>query len=115
MFYMLTCFDLKPDITIEEFSRAIKKYEQHMRDKRLTRSMGPIGERQRDTIMDTDSERDHEYYFISTFDDRAQCDQAVNYILRHEEPGDSIHKEVYSRVQNQIFICWQDIYVRNCK
>lgn len=109
MFSMLTCFDLKPGVTIEEFSRCVKLYEQHMREKRLSLSMGPIGERQRDTIMDTDDERDHKYFFISTFEDRAQCDEAVAYILAHEEPGDSIHKEVYSKVQNQVFICWQDI------
>ena len=109
MFYMLTCFDLKPDVTIEEFSRSVEIYGQHMQEKSLTRSMGSIGERQRDTIMDTDDERDHEYFFITTFVDRAQCDQAVNYIMRHEDPGDCIHKEVYSKVQNQIFICWQNI------
>lgn len=109
MFHMLTCFDLKPNVTIEEFSRSVKLYEQHMRELHLTRSMGPIGERKRDTIMDTDDERDHQYFFISTFENRAQCDEAVNYILRHENPGDSIHKDVYSKVKNQVFICWQDI------
>ena len=109
MFHMLTCFDLKPDITIEEFGQSVKTYEQHMQENQLVQSMGPIGERKSDTIMDTDNERDHQYFFISTFSDRAQCDEAVAYILGHEEPGDSIHKEVYSKVENQIFVCWQDI------
>ena len=109
MFHMLTCFDLKPDITIEAFGQCVKMYEQHMQEKQLVQSMGPIGERKSDTIMDTDNERDHQYFFISTFSDRAQCDEAVGYILGHEEPGDSIHKEVYSKVENQVFICWQDI------
>ena len=59
--------------------------------------------------MDTDDERAHQYFFISTFKDRDQCDQAVNYILGHEDPGDAFHKKVYSKVKNQIFICWQDI------
>ena len=109
MFYMLTCFDLKPDVTIEEFVSSVDAYEQHMIEKELALSMGPIGERQSDTIMDTDNERSHQYFFISTFTDRAHSDQAVDYILKHEEPGDSIHKEMYSKVQNQVFICWQDI------
>ncbi len=109
MFYMLTCFDLKPEVTIEEFVLAVDAYDQHMIEKELALSMGPIGERQSDTIMDTDSERNHQYFFISTFRNRAQCDLAVEYILKHEEPGDSIHKAMYSKVQNPVFICWQDI------
>ena len=109
MFYMLTCFDLNPDVSIKEFGLSIDAYEQHMKEKKLAHSMGPIGQRQSDTIMDTDNERDQQYYFISTFRDRAQCDQAVDYILQHEEPVDSIHKAMYSKVQNSIFICWQDI------
>lgn len=109
MFYMLTCFDLKPDVTIEEFASAVGTYEQHMIEKDLALSMGPIGERQSDTIMDTDSERNHQFFFLTKFRNRSHSDLAVNYIMEHEEPGDSIHKAMYSKVQNQIFICWEDI------
>jgi len=59
--------------------------------------------------MDTDGERNHEYFFITTFRDRAQCDQAVDYILPHEEPGEAIHKAVYSKVADPVFICWEDL------
>ena len=109
MFHMLTCFDLKPDVTIKEFGLSVDAYEQHMKEKNLALLMGPIGQRQSDTIMDTDNERDHQFFFLSTFRNRAQCDRAIDYILKHEEPGDSIHKAMYSKVQNQVFICWQDI------
>ena len=109
MFYMLTCFDLKPDVAIEEFGLSIDTYAQHMREENLAQSMGPIGQRQSDSSLDTDDERDHQFYFITTFQDRAQSDKARDYILQHEEPVDSIHKTMYTKVKNPIFICWQDI------
>ena len=109
MFHMLTCFDLKPGVEIDEFRQSVVVYEQHLKERNLIQSMGPIGQRQRHPIMDTDDERDHQYFFSSSFQDRTQCDRAVDYILLHEEPGDSIHKAVYAKVQNRIFICWEDL------
>lgn len=109
MFHMLTCFNLKPEISTDEFRQSIADFTAHLKNIELVHSTGPIGRRQSDTIMDTDSERDHEYYFIMSFRDRAQCDRAVEYVLPHEEPGESIHKAVYSKVKDQIFICWEDL------
>ena len=109
MFHMLTFFDLKPGISIDEFRRSLAEFTAHLSEIELVQSTGPIGRRQRHEIMDTDSERDHEYYFIVSFRDRAQCDRAVEYILRHEEPADSIHNAVYSGVQEPIFTCWEDL------
>jgi hypothetical protein len=109
MFHMLTCFNLKPGITIEEFRLAIADFTTHLEDGDLVHSTSPIGRRQRHAIMDTDNERDHEYFFIMSFRDRAHCDRAVEYILPHREPADSIHRAVYSKVADPIFICWEDI------
>lgn len=94
---------------MDDFRRSVMEFTKHMQTSDLVQSTGPVGRRQSDTIMDTDSERNHEYFFIMSFRDRAQCDQAVGYLLPHEEPGESIHKEVYSKVQDQIFICWEDL------
>jgi hypothetical protein len=109
MFHMLTCFNLKPDYTIDDFRQSVTDLTKHMQELDLVHSAGSIGRRQSDTIMDTDSERNHEYFFIMSFRDRAQCDKAVDYLLPHEEPGESIHKKVYSKVRDQIFICWEDL------
>ena len=106
---MLTCFNLKPEISLDEFRQVLADFTSHMSEIDLVHSTGPIGRRQRDTIMDTDSERDHEYFFIMSFRDRAQCDQAVEYILPHKEPAESIHEAVNSRVKDPIFICWEDV------
>jgi hypothetical protein len=87
---MLTCFNLKPDFTLDDFRQAIVTFTEHMKDSDLVDSTGPIGRRQSDTIMDTDNERNHEYF-------------------PHEEPAESIHNAVYSKVRDQIFICWEDL------
>ncbi len=109
MFHMLTCFNLKPEITMDEFRRSLADFTKHLQDSDLVHSTSPIGRRQSDTIMDTDSERNHQYFFITSFRDRTHCDQAVDYLLPHKEPGESIHKAVYSKVKDPIFICWEDL------
>ena len=89
MFPMLTCFNLAPDVSIDEFRQALDEFYAVMRDEDLLHAYGPIGRRQSDTIMDTDDERDHEYFFTTTFRDRAQCDRAVDYIMPHDKAGDA--------------------------
>ena len=109
MLHMLSCFNLKPETSIEGFRRSLADFTAHMEKIDLVGSTGPIGRRQRHEIMDTDSERDHEYYFVTSFRDRDQCDRAVEYILRHEEPTESIHRRVHSSVEDPVFICWEDL------
>ena len=109
MFQMLSCFDVKPEYTLEEFQQSLDGYTEHLQGLGLVESRGPIGLRHSDTVMDTDNERTQTYFMLMYFKDRAQSDKAVDYIKTHVEPGASIHKLVYSKVQNLIFICWQDI------
>ena len=108
MFHMLTCFDLRPGVELGAFRQALVDYTAHLRELGLVESNSPIGRRQSDTILDTDGERDHQYFTIMTFQDRGQADAAVDFIKAHPELGHSIHHAVYSKVQEQIFICWQD-------
>ena len=109
MFHMLTCFNLEPSATVEEFGSKLKEFSSHMRELGLLESTGPIGRRQRHPVMDTDDERDHEYFFIMSFADREQCDRAVDKIKSVEEPDASIHKAVYANIHDPVFICWEDI------
>ncbi|MEM7225138.1 MAG: hypothetical protein AAF495_19325 [Pseudomonadota bacterium] len=108
MFHMFFCFDLKPGIPLVEFRRDFTEFTEHMRSRGLVEGSSPIGERQSDTILDTDEERAHQYFAIMTFRDRAQADAAVDFIQSKEEPGNGIHVRAYSKVQDPIFICWQD-------
>jgi len=109
MFHMLTCFDLKPQVEIGVFRDAYSKFVKHMQSVDLVDSSGAIGRRQSDTGMDSDSERDHQYFVLMTFRDRPQVDAAYALLASHEQPADTAHHAVYSKVQNQIFICFQDL------
>ena len=106
---MLTCFNLEPGNTVADFSQGLAAYTLHMRDLELLESTGPVGRRQHHPVMDTDDVRDHEFFFIMSFRDRAQCDRAVEKIQSLEEPGESIHKAVYANIRDAVFICWEDI------
>ena len=109
MFHMLTCFNLKPGETIESFRDSLAELTAHLQEKELVDTVGPIGLRQRDTIMDTDDERDHEYFFIMSFANREQCDRSVEYMYREEEPADTLHKRTYGKITDPVFISWMDI------
>lgn len=109
MFRMLTCFNLRPDSSIEEFSQSLGEFSEHLQKIDLIHSIGPVGRRYKHTILDTDSERDHNYFFITSFRDREQSDLAVKYMLPQEEREQPYHKAVYSKVIDPIFICWEDL------
>ena len=106
MFHMLSCFNLKPEIRLEEFRQSVAKLDVHLRNIDLIHSIGPIGRRQKGTILDTDSDRQHEFFFVTSFRDRAQSDRAVRYMTDTEDP---LHIAVYSNVKDPIFICWEDL------
>ena len=106
---MLTCFDLKPKHSIEEFQKSLTDYTAYMHALDLVESHSPIGLRQSDTILDTDDERKQKYFMLMHFLDRGQSDKAVAYIKSLEEPAKSLHTNAYSKTQNLIFISWKDI------
>ena len=109
MFHMLSCFDLKPGEDIAGFRRAYADFVAYMKSIDMVEGSGPIGRRQSDTPMDTDEERDHQYFVLMSFRDRPQVDAAYAYIKKHIEPGESSHNGVYTKVENPVFICWQDL------
>ncbi len=109
MFHMLSCFDLKPGEKIGAFRTAYTAFVDEMKRIDLVETTGPIGSRRSDTPMDTDVERQHEYFVVTSFRDREQVDAAYAYIMRHVEPGDAAHNAVYTKVLNPVFICWQDL------
>jgi len=109
VFRMLTCFNLRPDTSIEEFRLSVAQFSEHLKKIDLIHTIGPVGRRHKHAILDTDSERDHNYFFITSFRDREQSDLAVKYILPHEEREELLHQAVYSKVIDPIFICWEDL------
>jgi ABC-type cobalamin/Fe3+-siderophores transport system ATPase subunit len=109
MFHMLSCFNLKPGITIDEFQKALRELHEYFRAIDLVQSTGKVGRRQHHPVMDTDKERDHQYFFVMTFRDRTQCDRSVEHIHGGDEQGATVHRAVWQKVSDPVFICWDDI------
>ena len=112
MFHMLSCFDLANEVSIFEFQKSNNIFLEQMRELRLIESSSPIGRRNKHPVMDTDTERDHEYFYTISFKDKNQCDQAVEYIQAQTALSVSIHGGLSSKIQNQVFICWEDICLK---
>ena len=109
MYRMLSFFDLEEGVEIADFEKALKALNHHLIDVGLLQSAGNIGQRSSDTAMDTDDQRSQQWFFVSTFVDKEQCDRSYAYIKSGEEPGKSIHDAVRSRIRNGIFSCWEDL------
>jgi len=74
----------------------------------LLHSQGAVGRHYSNTRMDTDDERKQRWFFVSTFNDKLQCEKAYEYVAKGEEPCVSLHKAVVARMHNGIFSCWED-------
>ena len=109
MFHMLTCFKVAQPSHIALFKERLELYLEHLKELKLATGISPVGERQSNTILDTDEERDHTHFMIISFTDRAQADRAVAYIEGGSESGTSIHRDVYKDVIEPILICWNDL------
>jgi len=105
---MLSCFDIRKESNLEEVRQALAAYMTHMQELDLVVGADPIGIRQSDTILDTDEERSQAYLLLMHFRDRAQSDDAVRHIESFQEPAASIHRELYSKLESLVFICWED-------
>ncbi|HUV23210.1 MAG TPA: hypothetical protein VMZ32_15540 [Gammaproteobacteria bacterium] len=109
MFRMLSCFNLKAGVSMDKFHGLLAAYTALLQALDLVDSTAPSGSRQANTIMDTDDERGHQYFVTLSFRDRALCDRTVDCIRGHQQPGDGIHRQVYARVVDQVFICREDL------
>ena len=106
---MLSCFNLADGQTLQQFQAHVARFAAELQGSGLVHSVGPIGRRRRHPVMDTDDERDHEFFFIISFDDRAQCDRAVAEVFRHEGSIDEAHASILGPVADPVFICWEDV------
>ena len=108
MFHMHTTFFLSADTSIDEVRASLDVFSALMQNLELLEHTGPVAERCKHPVMDTDEERDHPYFFSMTFQDREQCDAAVKHIETMREESHAIHKAVYANVVEPVFSCWMD-------
>lgn len=105
---MHTSFDLAAGTSIDEFRNALDSFSELMIAKGLVVETGPIAERCKHPIMDTDEQRAHQYFFVMSFRDREQCDAAVSHIQEAGTDSDPVHRAVYANIVEPIFSCWVD-------
>jgi hypothetical protein len=108
MFHMLSCFNLEPGTRLQGFVEDVRRLDAQLRGIGMIESMGPVGRRQRHEVLDTDTDRNQEFFFITSFRDRAQGDRAVAYMFEADDP---LHRAVYSQVRDAVFLCWEDLEV----
>lgn len=108
MITMLSCFNLREGIDVETFRTLYAEFVATMEQSEMILSAGPLGRRERDTPMDTDEDRDHAFFSLMTFADRAQLDASYAYILERSAPGRAVHDGMFRWVKDPIFICWRD-------
>ena len=106
---MLTCFNLSDGVSLEEFDTSLRRFSNDLIDQDLLASTGPVGRRHRHPVMDTDTERNHEYFFVMCFDDLAQCDEAVKQFQSGRPDMEPDHIALQTMVHDPVFICWEDI------
>ena len=109
MYHMLSCFNLKSGVTLGGFQKSLEQFSTHLEQAGLVHKAGAIGKRHHHEIMDTDHERDHEYFFILSFEDRSQCDRSVEHIQSGVAGTESKHNAVFSKISDPVFICWEDV------
>jgi len=108
MYCMLSCFNLNPGVTEAEFSKAREEFFVHLCDLDLIDSIGPLCKRDRDTPMDTD-DRLQQYYYLSSFVDKEQCDRSYQYILENQGIKHPLHAAVITKTCDEIFICYAEL------
>jgi len=99
---------IKNHTDLAELRAAFADFTMHLQGRDLVENSSPIGVRQSDSILDTDTERAHQYFSIMSFRDRLQADAAVQYITLNGTSADSTHHITYSMVDDPVFNCWQD-------
>ncbi len=108
MYCMLSCFNLKPDVSREDFVAAREQFFRHLRDIDLIEGIGPLCERDRETPMDTE-DRSHQYYYLSYFANKKQCDRSYQYILENQGIRHPIHQLVHSKTSDEVFVCFAEL------
>lgn len=106
-YHLLTTCSLKAGVSSEQFEQALAALVEELVGLGLLQGRSAIGRRHRHEIMDTDTEREHDYAFILSFRDRAQCDAAVRHITAASDRTGSTHSDLLGLVRNPIFSCWE--------
>jgi hypothetical protein len=109
MYHMLSWFDLNEGHTIEQFKQDYRTLVARLSKQDLVVSTSPLGLREPQSNLDTDTDRKQRYFAIMSFRDRDQSEAAYEEILRNIGPAIQPHNHVVSAVREPIFLFWRDL------
>ena len=108
MMYLHSSFDLAEGTSLAQYQAALAEFTAAMKARNLLVDTGPILERCRHPIMDTDDDRGQRYFFVISFIDLEQCNAAVKHIQAADPATDPVHRAIYGDIISPIFSCWVD-------
>ena len=108
MIQMISSFDLKADVDFSVFESAYSIFIEDLKTADVIEDARPLGERVKNTPMDTDSERSQTYFSIISFRDRKQLDASYAYIENMQQPATGNHILMYSLITNAVFLCFTE-------
>ena len=109
MFRMLSCFDVKPRVSETDYNALMQDLAKHLTELDPIEGIGVFGKRETDTSLDADEERHQQYLLMISVRDKVQSDRAIDYIESLQEPGTSLHINMFKKITNPMFVCWEDL------
>ena len=107
MVHLLSAVKLKSSVSATAFAEAIRQLSASLEQQRLLTTTGPIGKRFPHPIMDTD-EADLDSFFILSFENRAQLEEAVAHMTGSEDLSADKHRQLWDQLDSYRFTCWED-------
>jgi hypothetical protein len=107
MVHLLSAIKLKSSVSAAAFAEAIRQLSASLEQQQLLTTTGPIGKRLPHPIMDTD-EADLDTFFIMSFEDRAQLEEAVAQMTGSADLSAETHRQLWDQLDSYRFTCWED-------
>jgi hypothetical protein len=107
MLHLLSAIKLKSSVSAAAFAEAIRQLSASLEQQQLLTTTGLIGERFPHPIMDTD-ETDLDAFFIMSFENRAQLEEAVEHMTGSESLSADTHRQLRDQLDSYRFTCWED-------
>ena len=107
MLHLLSAIKLKSSVSAAAFAEAIRQLSASLEQQQLLTTTGLIGERFPHPIMDTD-ETDLDTFFIMSFENRAQLEEAVAHMTGSAGLSAETHRQLWGQLDSYRFTCWED-------
>ena len=107
MVHLLSAVKLKPSVSAATFAETIRQLSASLEQQKLVSTTGLIGKRFPHPIMDTD-EADLDTFFIMSFENRAQLEEAVAHMTGSEDLSAETHRQLWQQLDSYRFTCWED-------